>query len=330
MKADRTVIVFGVFLFLVGLAIAWNGYGFVQVERGWTLVISGTVGFCSGLILIALGLVLRELEAISSSAAKAALFLAKARSDAQWSPPPAAPAQPAEPAAPDELLEPHLPFEPQPAAVADEAVKEEVSSPVAAEAPMVEEPPKAEPTPAPTERPAPKPPGWMSRAGSYVASFGAAKGKEAPASETKPTIETSNGWLEKAIADHAATQEGHKSAAAVEFEHHGAQEPEHAAEPAEEPAPFPFGPEIQFEPESPVKLEPHVEPEPHAEAEAESETPLASQPEPDQKPMVVGRYEAHGARYTMYADGSIEAETAHGVYRFASMDELKRFIEDSA
>jgi hypothetical protein len=31
----------------------------------------------------------------------------------------------------------------------------------------------------------------------------------------------------------------------------------------------------------------------------------------------------------MYADGSIDAETAHGVYRFASMEELKRFIEKS-
>jgi hypothetical protein len=45
------------------------------------------------------------------------------------------------------------------------------------------------------------------------------------------------------------------------------------------------------------------------------------------KPEVIGHYEAHGAHYTMYADGSIEAETQHGVYRFANIDELKRFIE---
>ena len=85
-KADRTVIVFGVFLFLVGLAVAWNGYGYVQVERGWTLVISGTIAFCTGLTLIALGLVLRQLGEIASSAAKSTLFLAKAKSSAPWAP----------------------------------------------------------------------------------------------------------------------------------------------------------------------------------------------------------------------------------------------------
>jgi hypothetical protein len=50
-------------------------------------------------------------------------------------------------------------------------------------------------------------------------------------------------------------------------------------------------------------------------------------PGPQARPEVIGNYEAHGAHYTMYADGSIEAETQHGVYRFASIEELKRFIE---
>lgn len=42
---------------------------------------------------------------------------------------------------------------------------------------------------------------------------------------------------------------------------------------------------------------------------------------------VVGRYESEGTSYVMYADGSIEAQSAAGVYRFASMAELKAFIE---
>ena len=42
---------------------------------------------------------------------------------------------------------------------------------------------------------------------------------------------------------------------------------------------------------------------------------------------VIGRYEADGTSYVMYADGSIEAQTYSGVYRFASMAELKAFIE---
>ena len=42
---------------------------------------------------------------------------------------------------------------------------------------------------------------------------------------------------------------------------------------------------------------------------------------------VIGRYESEGTSYVMYADGSIDAQSAAGVYRFASMAELKTFIE---
>jgi hypothetical protein len=42
---------------------------------------------------------------------------------------------------------------------------------------------------------------------------------------------------------------------------------------------------------------------------------------------VVGRYEANGSSYALFSDGSIEAMTASGVFRFASMAELKQFIE---
>lgn len=42
---------------------------------------------------------------------------------------------------------------------------------------------------------------------------------------------------------------------------------------------------------------------------------------------VIGRYESEGTSYVMYADGSIDAQSEAGVYRFASMAELKAFIE---
>ena len=45
------------------------------------------------------------------------------------------------------------------------------------------------------------------------------------------------------------------------------------------------------------------------------------------EPTVVGRYNAGGAAYVMYSDGSIEAETDNGTFRFGSMDELRDFIE---
>ena len=42
---------------------------------------------------------------------------------------------------------------------------------------------------------------------------------------------------------------------------------------------------------------------------------------------MIGRYESDGTSYVMYADGAIEAQSEAGVYRFASMAELKAFIE---
>lgn len=48
------------------------------------------------------------------------------------------------------------------------------------------------------------------------------------------------------------------------------------------------------------------------------------------EPSVVGRYEAQGTSYVMYSDGSIDAETETGSFRFASLAELKKFIERRA
>ena len=62
-------------------------------------------------------------------------------------------------------------------------------------------------------------------------------------------------------------------------------------------------------------------PEPPAEATA----PEAAPAEPQRE--VVGKYASGGNTYVMYADGSIEAETPRGRFSFASLDELKTFID---
>jgi len=43
-------------------------------------------------------------------------------------------------------------------------------------------------------------------------------------------------------------------------------------------------------------------------------------------PTLVGHYSAGGANYKIFSDGSIEAETAGGAFRFASMDEFKSYL----
>jgi len=48
--------------------------------------------------------------------------------------------------------------------------------------------------------------------------------------------------------------------------------------------------------------------------------------EPEAPPAIVGRYAAGGAKYLIFADGTIEAETEDGGYRFGSMDEFKAYL----
>lgn len=47
---------------------------------------------------------------------------------------------------------------------------------------------------------------------------------------------------------------------------------------------------------------------------------------PEGAPKVVGHYKAGGARYMIFSDGAIEAETDQGAFRFGSMAEFKAYI----
>ncbi len=69
--------------------------------------------------------------------------------------------------------------------------------------------------------------------------------------------------------------------------------------------------------------EPVLDVRPHAVAEA----PRPAAAGPAEAPTVVGRYEANGASYVLFSDGTIEVETDGGTHRFASMAALKDHIE---
>jgi len=49
---------------------------------------------------------------------------------------------------------------------------------------------------------------------------------------------------------------------------------------------------------------------------------------PERAPSLIGRYSAGGANYMIFEDGSIEAETADGAFKFASMGDFKRYLAD--
>jgi hypothetical protein len=82
----------------------------------------------------------------------------------------------------------------------------------------------------------------------------------------------------------------------------------------------------------PAPAEPRAAPFPEKPlrpaAAKEPEAAVAAEPESVSHPTEMGRYEADGTTYVMYSDGSIEAQTEQGVYRFGSMAELKAFFDD--
>jgi hypothetical protein len=49
---------------------------------------------------------------------------------------------------------------------------------------------------------------------------------------------------------------------------------------------------------------------------------------PEAPPTLIGRYTSGGANYMIFSDGSIEAETDEGAFKFASMGDFKQFLLD--
>ncbi|WP_237480001.1 hypothetical protein [Lichenibacterium dinghuense] len=95
------------------------------------------------------------------------------------------------------------------------------------------------------------------------------------------------------------------------------------------PKPEPALPEP---PAAPVETDPAPlaaapEPRPRAAPVAVPEAPRPAAPVLLEAPTVVGRYEANGASYVLFSDGTIEVETDSGTHRFASMADLKEHIE---
>ena len=128
--------------------------------------------------------------------------------------------------------------------------------------------------------------------------------------ETEPVAEHGD-WLDHAFAefDAALAQTAAPEATEANAAEPEAEEPT-AAVPAEEPVSDTAHHEFAAEP-----------PPPMAHELASSEFPLK------EKPAVIGRYDADGTNYIMYADGSIEAHSEHGVAHFSSMAELRAYFE---
>ena len=130
-------------------------------------------------------------------------------------------------------------------------------------------------------------------------------------------------WLDRALAEideSVPVQARRHDAVAAAHPHEIA--PDEGAPQEMEPAPVEPEPDMAH---AAPPVPPHADSGPPP-APARALPPAPTLPPPPTS-AVIGRYEADGTSYVMYADGSIEAHSDAGTYRFASMTELKAFIE---
>ncbi len=354
------VLVLGGLLALGGAVALFTSYGIILVERGWAGVIAGTTALASGVVTIALGLILHRLsslhELLKSGDGERARGLAEADTGASLS---AQTAQyiPAPEAAPNSGAVPPasgLRAWPQRQARAFYSPGRTFFKARGAAVPA---PPRVrDPPPIPSE----------GNEGAADVLSEAGLGPTTPA-ETAGEAGIGQDMLVRSGPADETGAEGQRSGRRGPglLQDDAGTEPRTARPLPEMPIPeTPIGPgEVSVEtwPGNGWPAQPTIVPE--AGHIAEKEGPEVPVPEvreaasleplrgafeagtgalraeagPGSEPpisgdtlAIVGRYEAEGASFVRYADGSIEARTDHAVFHFKSMDELKRFMDSQA
>lgn len=322
----------GLLLAVCGAASISFGYGIINVERGWASVIGGASALSGGLITMALALILHSLSRLRA--------LLKAQGERAVA---AAPAVVAE--VPEDLVA-QAPAKEAPAAdsavadmtsaptrVDDEHVTLVIPGPASAPAPVAP-PPVRQPAPA-----APEPwaaglePGAQASIedirrvvaetikGKRLETLGAEAGQSAAAK--LPAAEP----LVKPAASAGAELPPRRRAPPLSFHLPRAVGLNDLAPQGSAGAQTTVAPPLA----SPTDMRqdsPHPAPE-EVFAGAASEPPRPDMPRKD-PPVVLGRYESEGTTYVMFSDGSIEARSKRGAYRFNSMAELKSFMDAQA
>ncbi|MBR0710254.1 MULTISPECIES: DUF308 domain-containing protein [Bradyrhizobium] len=278
------MLIVGIVAVVAGLLAILFGFTVREFSLGSTLIISGTIGVCSGMLLAGLHLVLLELKGIARRLADAPsevrvrpVLPGLAVQGAPSSEPISAPAMRAEPTPP-----------PSPAVV----------PPWLGEAPARERP-RAESPPEPVAATPPEPP----RRRNLM--FASTSRKERERAEAK-------------AAEGAPPSE----------------EPVAPAAPETPPASFDDAwpkPDRMRPPEPPaVARRPSPPPRSPSTFTEAPPPPLAAEPEPaaEQPPVTVLKSGiVDGMAYSLYSDGSIEAQMPEGMMRFASIDELRAHLD---
>jgi hypothetical protein len=316
-------------LLVVGLLVTATGFitiGFgIPINAfslGNTLIVAGTVAVATGLILIGLAAAIGQLRRIAEALNASGLPRPSARTaDSTGTAPTvkAAPAATPAPARPSEAPEPsppepRLPEPRSPASAAAPApgpldwlrAKPKVgpaatvplpAAPTPPEPPVLDDdevslsprPPQRQPSPAPVNEPSVEPKVWSpSRGGSPAPRLEQPMPRATPQPEPPKTKDD----FDLVWPDRGATPA--------------------ATEPAK-PEPLRREPEM---PLPPLPVRPRVN------------TPVTPRPAPEPRgPAILKSGVIDGMPYTLYADGSIEAELAQGTVKFASVDALRAHLE---
>ncbi len=329
----------GLLLMLIGGFMVYMGSGIIEVERGWSSVIAGTTAFVGGLLTLGIAWIIKTLEQLhaalrmrEAAAVRGSVPQAYgtgedfARSSETPIPPMTWPPHtaPTLAAAEDEDNFDNVPpaIEPVPAPVSFEhsfysAITAESEETLRAETKprTIIEPTKASPSIKELWRRVAKeidmtgPAKLFSKDRQELPPIGAATPPRLPVMPEAPVfaqehedaeaaVANTGDWLDQAFADLDTAR--NETTAPVTHEAPEAAEAEsYSDRHVREPAPPPL-----------IKA-------------AEDEVPSTAPAEP----AIIGQYEAEGTSYTMFADGSIEAQSERGVARFKSMADLKAYFE---
>ena len=280
------LLIVGIFAVLAGLLAILFGYTVREFSVGSTLIISGTIGVCTGLLLVGLHLLLLELRGIARRLAAGL-------------------------AAPSEVrVRPVLPGLAIPGAPAPE--------------PALASPAKVEPAPPPA---AGAPP-WQSEAATRERPR--IELPEAPTPAAAPEAPRRRNLLFA-----STSRKERERAEAKVAEGPPPPEEEFAAPAAQDVPPASFDdawpkPERMRPPEPPVTARRPPPRSPSTFAEAAPPQPPAPEPAaaPEQPPVTVLKSGVvDGMAYSLYSDGSIEAQMPEGMMRFASIDELRAHLD---
>ena len=279
----------GVALALGGAASIVSGVPYIRIEFGWTEVIAGTTAMSAGIVTVGLGAVLSALRRLESRLVESGPAVA-----------------------------PDVPAFAFPTA-------EPLSSPAVATSLASDEPDGAShepdvPPPADSERDSPPTPAsrpLMGRMRSKLSTMGTPGNDRAePSVALEPSLSTDRSSGIRPAASMARRDRDEGSFRRL---------PE-----VDQPEPVPPRTYARPSVASLTRTEaddrvPSLIPSPRQSAAADADAGPA--PTSMEAPTVVGRYESGGASYVLYSDGTIEVETEAGTHRFASMEELKAYID---